>query len=236
MNERIGIAVLCYNSLPDVQAAIASVRAHTAQPYDLVIWDNSDAFHVGTWAVAQEGLTYIRSPYNLGTCCSRNRLAELFIRRGLSHWVVMDQDVLVIGNGWVEDMLALFQKYPDTGIVGWKLGYDQMSPKYAIDPTGVVPETPGLCCMHSADCVRAVGGWEPLCFYDRFEDTGYCFAAGLKGFKTRLIVGEQKVAHASPHRGTGSNPRNDVIKAESHKLFMRRTAELGFPRIHGINA
>jgi len=235
-HERLGDAILCFYGFEDLMRAVESGLAHTPGEVFRFVFDNSEDFRIGEWVMYEHPeITYIRSPYNIGCCPGRNRIAEAAIRAGCTHWVVRDQDVEIIADGWMEDMLAVFRAHPDTGLVGWKLGYDQMSPRFQIDETGMVPETPGLCSMYSAESVRAVGGWNPAYFFYRGEDSRHSLAIGLKGYKTRLVLGVQKIAHNNPHQGLGRQPKMKREGERSLALFERETVELGFPRIPGIN-
>jgi len=234
--ERIGIGIIAYHSLPDAQRAVESVLARTTPPYDLVVWDNSEDFKTGAWVMSMPArFDYIRSPYNVGCCVSRNKLSEMFIRRGLTHWVILDQDVTITAPGWTEDMLAVFQKYPDTGIVSWDCIPKQLMAHYDCDETGATPQVPGACCMVSADCVRGVGGWYSGTLFYRLEDSDFCFQAGLKGFKTRLVTGEQKIAHTTFSSGMGRHPRCAAIQALSEAVFQQRSAQFGYPKVPGVN-
>ena len=227
MIEKVGIAIITYNSPDDARACVESVDRHTTAGYSLLL-DNSQDFRTGAWAIGLPHWTYIRSPYNAGTCVARNRIAEWMIAHHRDHWVVLDQDVRVTATGWLDDMLAVFQKYPDTGVVSWACINEQMS-HAAMDLTDAVPEVAGACWMVSAACVKAVGGWCPKVLYHRFEDSAFCFEAAAKGFKTRLITGAQKIDNPSPGGGTGRNPRNVAVRAESDRLFAEVAAKKGWP-------
>lgn len=236
MIEKLGIAIITHHCLPDLQAAVESIVARTTPPYDLVVWDNSEDWRTGEWASLCERMTYIRSPYNVGCCVSRNALATLMLKRGISHWVVMDQDVTITAPGWAEDMLAVFAQYPDTGIVAWKCIADQLQAHYDMDATGATPQVPGACCMVSGACVRAVGGWYPGALFNRLEDSDFCFQAGLKGFKTRLVLGEQRIAHTHPGSGMARHPRANQVGALSDAIFQQRAHAFGYPLVSGVTA
>jgi len=232
MSERIGIGILCFYGLDDVKTAVASVRRHTQVPYDLLVFDNSEDFEVGEWALDHgDGAAYVRSPYNTGCSRSRNRMCEFFAARGIEHFIVMDQDVEVVADGWAQDMLTVFGKHPDTGIVGWELANRTMGPHHARDATGVVIELPGMCNMYSVACMAATGGFCPEYFAYRF-DTDFCLLAGTKGFKTRVVWPDtDKVRHNHPHQGVGRNPRMGAIRKQSQTIFNRRKKELGFANV-----
>jgi GT2 family glycosyltransferase len=234
---KLGDAILCYNSPDDARKAVESGLAHTPADTVRLVFDNSQDFRIGTFMRNEHPeIAYVRSPANIGCCVSRNRIAEAMIRAGCSHWVVRDQDVVILADGWLADMAAVFQQYPDTGIVSWECIAKQITPHYERKEGGLTPEIAGACCMVSAGCVRAVGGWLTKTLFMRAEDTIFCFDAGLKGFKTRLVLGDQKVAHPAPSGGMGRHPRCAAVQAESEAIFQARCAQFNYPKVPGVNA
>ena len=227
----IGIGVLAYYGLPDVQRCLPSIQQHTVNDYHLLLFDNSEDTEIREWVSRQmPEVEYVRSPYNVGCTVSRNRMAARFAQLGVRHFVVLDEDVEVVATAWDAEMLAIFGKYPDTGIVGWELANRSMGPRHARDETGVVPELPGMCNMYSMGCVRSVGGWCEEYFFYRW-DTDFCLTAATKGYLTRVVNpdgGHDGVAHNHPHRGTARNQRAGQIKRRSQAIFDRRKKELGF--------
>lgn len=227
----IGVAIITFQSPEDAAECLKSVLAHTLTTGPIIVWDNSQDFKTGTLLLSELGsVEYVRSPANVGCCISRNHIWERFLALGVTHGVVLDQDVRVTADGWLEDMAAVFEKHPDTGIVSWDCINQQMA-HHVPDATGAVPEMPGACCMYSAACVRAVGGWESRVLYHRFEDSAFCFEAAAKGFKVRLVHGVQKIAHPAPGGGTGRNPRNETIKEASNRLYAEMSAQRGWPSV-----
>lgn len=231
---RVGIGILAYYSLPDVQRAVAGVREHTRLPYDLLIFDNSENFEVGEWARDHAtDAVYIRSPYNVGCAVARNRMSEWFARHGHTHFVIMDQDVEPVKGEWAADMLRVFAEHPDTGVVGWQLAIRQMSPDYKPDKTGAVTELPGMCNMYSLACVAAAGGWCERMVMFRF-DTLFCQRAGKAGFKTRVVMPDtNKIRHNHPHNGIKRNPRWREEQARSRKIYREECEKHGLKVLFG---
>ena len=238
MTPNIGVAIITYQSPNDAQACLDSVIHHSPEKVPILLWDNSHDARTLVLAIDYEKydhIKYVRSPGNVGCCVSRNHIFMDAIRKGLSHVCVLDQDVRVTADGWLDDMLAVFQKYPDTGCVAWKFIADQLQTGgYEMDETGATPQVPGACCMWSADAVRAIGGWYPGAMFYRLEDSDACLRAGLKGFKTRLVLSENKISHDRPSSGMARNPRDSAIRALSETIFQQRAHQFGYPRIPGV--
>ena len=227
-----GDAILCHNSPSDARRAVESGLAHATPNVLTLVFDNSQDFRIGTFMFAEHPeIAYVRSPANIGCCCGRNRIAEFMLRAGCDLWVARDMDVVITGAGWIEDMAAVFQKYPDTGIVSWQCISDQLCNAQKPDETGAVPQVAGACCMVSAAAVRAVGGWATKTLFMRMEDSAFCFDAGLKGFKTRLVIGEQKIAHPTHSSGMGRHPRCAAIQAYSEAVFRQMEGQKGWPHL-----
>ena len=233
----IGIAILSFHRPGDVQRAVTSVRAHTKRPYRLVILDNSENLITGEWCIthAQDAI-YKRMPYNVGTCLARNAETRIFLDMGLDYWVVMDMDVEIVADGWEEDMLAVFEKHPDTGIVGWREAVASAGCGHSPDAAGLMPEIPGVCCMVSRKCVEACNGWCARYFLHRGEDSDFCLLAGTKGFTTRVVLGKDKIAHRDPHQGVAAFAGHNRFWPRSDAILRERTEALGFRKVAGVNA
>ena len=234
MNERIGIAILAYYGLNDVKTAVRSVQEHTKRDYHLMVFDNSEDAEIREWALRHApSVDYVRSGYNVGCAVARNRIAENLAQRGVRHFVIMDEDVAVVEDAWVDRMLQVFAKYPDTGICGWNLANKSMGPKHRTDKTGALRELPGMCNMYSMECIVETGGWCGEYFFYRW-DTDFCLSAALAGFATRVVNphGERDgVRHNHPHQGVNRHPNVGQIKRQSQAIFDRRKKTFGFASV-----
>lgn len=231
MTPKLGVAIITFQSPDDAAECLKSVLAHTLVTGPVMVWDNSQDFKTGVKLLPEiVSVEYIRSPYNVGTCISRNAIAARMIRAGCSHWVVMDQDVRVTADGWLDDMLAVFTAHPDTGCVSWRCISDQLC-KQPVGPDGEVPQVAGACSMFSAACVRAIKGWDHRALFYRMEDTAACFAARDAGFRTRLVLGDQKIVHDHPGSGMARHPRGAQVRALSEAIFRQMAATRNWPAV-----
>ena len=222
-DDAVGVGVLVYKNLSDAQGAVAAIRKHTHRDIVLLMWDNSPGDEIAKWAQAQGDLVYIHDQRNIGCSVSRNRMAEEFARRGIAHFVVMDQDVRPCHDRWLPNMLEVF-KHPSTGVAGWHLGTLTMSPRtdeYRPDATGCVPEIPGMCAMYSTQAIAECGGWHPDIFHFR-EDTLICLMLAKAGYMTRVIWPDTNgVRHDHGHKAMSSNPRCSELAREGQAVFER---------------
>lgn len=228
----IGIAVLAFHKPGLLASAVHSIRRHTRVAYDLLVFDNSgrDDTSVRDWTHAHAAdAAYFRPGENMGCAAARNIIAQYFLWRKHPAFVIMDHDVEVTAAGWCEDMLAKMNRHADAGIVGWRLANEQTA-KRDLPPSGETPEVAGMCQLHRAEAVRAVAEkfgtpWCEEYFPFHSFDTDFCLCARKLGWKTYLVMGEQKIRHEHPHSSTRRG-RSEVL-ARSQAILKRRIRELG---------
>jgi len=231
--EGIGIGIITYYGLEDVQKAIDSIYANGGEKYHVVIFDNTEDQSIGDWVIANAPLVkYIHSPQNVGCSNARNRLAEVFAALGIRHFIIQDQDVEWLIDP-VPEMLKVFTDYPDTGQVTVPLAIRQMqsADPDSWDESGLLklPETPGMCCMYSLDCVAGIGGWEPTMFMFLF-DTLFSLRANHAGYKIRTILNEGDVVkHERRGSGTGRYPLKIQEQMWSRRRFREVMEAEGIP-------
>jgi len=236
---KVGVGILCFNSLPDVQKGLPSVIAHAKPEYELLVFDNGDDLQTPVWmASTHPNVPYTRSYRNTGCGNARNRMLEHFAARGSEYVMFQDMDVRWTGDA-AAAMTAVFRKYPDTGCVSWKLATETMG-RHKIDATGALlpSESPGMCCMFSVPALLKgkdpdLVGWYRgygLCY--RF-DTDVCFSLWSKGFKTRVVMdGKCLVEHDHPHRGVSTLGHQRIIEnAHSARVFQERRKKYQWPSL-----
>ena len=236
-SNRIGIGVLTYMGLGDVQINVPSILEHAQPNCDVFVFDNSENGHIGAWLNAKcPQVTYIKSPENVGCANGRNRMLEWSASRG-HQWVLMqDQDVRWAGDAGAA-MLAVARHYPDTGCVSWPLAVKQMG-NHKWDKTGALdpPETPGMCCLYSVKALTegddpGLVAWCPDYHMYRF-DTDACFSLSKKGYAVRAVIdGPSLVRHDHPHTGIKRYPRWREEQRRSLGIFAERAKRYGWPSI-----
>lgn len=237
--DKLGVGILVFNALSDLQAGMASILAHAKPEYELLVFDNGDDAATPAWMSATHPrVPYIRSFRNTGCWNARNRMLEHFAARGCEFVLLQDQDVRWTGDA-AAAMLAVFRKYPDTGCVSWRLATETMG-RHSIDETGAVtpPESPGMCCMFALPALLAGKDPDLVAWYHGYGlcyrgDTDVCFSLHSKGYKTRVVQnGPCLVAHEHPHMGVGRlGPQRSVENAYSAAVFARRCAKYQWPSL-----
>ncbi|MBD2848614.1 glycosyltransferase family 2 protein [Paenibacillus sp. IB182496] len=204
--NKTSIIIPTYNGGALLRECIASIRAHTPQPHEIIVVDNGSVD--GTAHLCrQEEVTFISLAHNAGFPAACNCGLQLASGDAL---VLLNNDVLVTRN-WLNNMLACLSSSGDIGLVGpmtnYASGRQQLDEPFTHvedmaarhndpDPSKWRESTRivGLCMLFKRELMERIGLLDERFSPGHYEDDDYCWRARMAGYRC-VIAGDVFVFH-----------------------------------------
>jgi GT2 family glycosyltransferase/glycosyltransferase involved in cell wall biosynthesis len=237
-HPRVSIIIPVYGKPLVTFTCLASLHANTpAGSYEVVIVDDASPEPAESSLSAVRGVRFVRNESNLGFVGSCNRGAEQ--SRG-AVLVFLNNDT-VPTEGWLEAMLAIFERHPDAGLVGakliypdgrlqeaggivwrdgsaWNHGRNDDSDKPEYNYVREVDYCSGACLAIPAPLFAQLGGFDSQFAPAYYEDVDLAFAVRAAGRKV-YFQPEAVVAHFE-----GATSGTDETKGvKRHQVLNQRT-------------
>ncbi|GGF60023.1 glycosyl transferase [Paenibacillus albidus] len=226
---RTSIVIPTYNGLDLLRSCVESIRACTAESYEIIVVDNGSGDGTDAYCRAEK-IPFISLPGNRGFPGACN-LGLLFASG--DELLLLNNDV-VVSQGWLTNLKAALYSAPNVGIVGpvtnYASGRQQIKTDYA-DLAGFhraaalanranpakwqeTKRLVGLCFLFKRELLDTVGLLDERFSPGHYEDDDYCYRARIKGYRL-LIAGDCLVHHE------GSASFKEVYRAGWHELLER---------------
>ena len=219
----ISIIILCYNKADYTEKCLASIFQHEENlPHEVIVLDNASVddtpFLLETYT---HQLTYVRSDTNLGFVGGNNEA----VRHARGDYLIFLNNDTVVSEGWLAELYACFQLYPDAGAVGAKLIYPDGRLQEAGGIVfsdgngwnygrGMRPEDPrfdfvrevdycsAAALMLRGDLWKEIGGFDQRYTPAYYEDTDLCFEIRKRGYKVYYQPKSRVIHHEGKTAGT----------------------------------
>jgi GT2 family glycosyltransferase/2-polyprenyl-3-methyl-5-hydroxy-6-metoxy-1,4-benzoquinol methylase len=220
---RVSVVMLTYNRLDLTEPAVASVRATTGQPHELIIVDNGSTDGTPAYldSLAQQGVRVIKNAVNRGVAAGWNQGLRVATGDCL---MVLNNDVIVSGD-WLARMTRAAYQVPGAGLVGCRTNavsgpqalapdYDDVSDfpvfarRYGALADGSwfeLPRVVGFAMLWRRDVYERVGEFDEQFGPANFEDDDYAARTLRAGY--RNIVANDVFIH---HIGAASHAANNL--------------------------
>ena len=236
------IIILTWNQHEYTKACLASVRAHTGAPYEVIFVDNGSSDGTVKWLREQTrqdpNCKLIENGSNVGFSKGCNQ----GIKAACGDYIVLLNNDVVVTKGWLSGMMEGLQSARDIGIVGPMtnnisgpqkvpdVGYSSIDElaEYAqafrlknrhrrIPRRRVV----GFCMLFKRKLIEEVGLLDESFGSGNFEDDDFCLRASLEGYRN-LIAGDVFIHHYGSRTFIGNRIDYGSSLSRKPKGFCRK--------------
>ena len=230
---KVSIVILTWNGLDYTKKCMESLKESIENKnYDVYVVDNGSTDDTLEYLSTLDWINVIENKENLGFVRGNN-IAINRINEG--DIILLNNDIIITQNNWIEELQKTAYKDEKTGIVGCRLINEKGEFLHA--GTFIYPETywgqqigggqknigqyqddrevQGVvfaCAYIKRPVIDAIGGLNEM-FFSYFEDTDYCLAAKKAGYNT-VCCGSVTLIHYQ-------NVSTDVNKVNLSDMFMK---------------
>ena len=201
--QLVSIIILNFNGAAYIQKCIESIKAHTDEPYELIVVDNASTDDSLAYLRTLKEITLVENPENLG--CPPARTQAMALAHG-EYVVLLDNDT-VVTHGWLTAFITHARRNPTIGLLGpcsnhvagpQKVdevpyenvqGLESFARTFSDRNRGhltIVPRLVGFCMFIRRVVVDRIGAPDPRFGKFGFEDDDYTWRAIISGFQAAI--------------------------------------------------
>ncbi len=244
MPRPVTVVVLCWNRWALTQRCLATLREKTdLSDVAVLAVDNGSTDETPSQMKRYDWVRVVTLPRNLGFVRGNN--AGIAAADPTSDVVLLNNDVEITQQGWLNEMRRTAHAAPDVGVVGCRLLFPDG--KIAHAGTYILPDTvwgqqigsretdvnqyaatrevEGVvfaCAYLKREALEAVGGLSEA-YESYFEDTDFCLRARERGFRT-VCCGAVTLVHRE-HGSTEETPDTFARLFQGSRAVFRRRWE-----------
>jgi GT2 family glycosyltransferase len=213
----VSIVIVTYNAREYVQRCLASIRALTATPHEVIVIDNASREETRSYLRNQSGLKLVLNLENLLWCRGCNQGMEA-AEAAARYILLLNPDVQVLRPDWLEIMIAVMQSDTQTGMVGPHHRYSGVGPVWgSLDGHCILFRRRMLQELGPMDCERFPMSGAPSHYAIRAYKAGWIYKALHPKDKILIHHGDKsrEDAHGAPIRKKTPRPDHLALLKEA---------------------
>ncbi len=243
MKKKVAIIILTWNGLDYTRACLDTLKAHTSigQDVSVIVADNGSTDGTIEYLKSLSWVTLLENGSNLGFVRGNN--AAIRVADPQDDILLLNNDIEILQDGWLEEMQRVAYEQPEIGIVGCRQilpngqflhagtymprsvwwGQQIGSLEKDVNQYGLNREVEGVvgACMYIKREVISTVGVLDEDFFSYFEDTDYCLRAREAGYRT-VCAGGVTLLHHQNVTTTINQVNFSKLYLTSQKIFRQK--------------
>jgi GT2 family glycosyltransferase len=236
-NAKVFIIIVNWNGRETLKQCVTSVLKNTASPIQIVVVDNGSTDQSVEMLQREfQNVKIIQNSANRGFSKANNQGIKYAVAQGANYVLLLNNDILITQEDWLERMVSLLESDRSVGMVGCKLVYPDRRIQHAggfvrvsgaghrgdgekdtgqYDKIEFVDYVTGAALLTKAQIIRSIGlldeGFTPL----YCEDTDWCLRARFCGYKIAYMPNPTLI-----HKH-GSSAKN--LRRRNNEFYFKRS-------------